>query len=106
MQEEKRASKRTRYFVEVELDGFLKATLSDLSPDGAFIDSRMSLSPGTVVQLRFAVLGCEVETAAEVRHCSPGIGVGVRFVGLDPGVRMEIERLLASGSAAADTSGS
>jgi hypothetical protein len=95
MQDERRAFKRTRYFVEVELDGFLRARLSDLSPDGAFVESRTDFTPGAVVQLRFTVLGREVETAAEIRHCCPGIGMGVKFIGLDPLVREELGRLLA-----------
>src|SRR5512146_2749856 len=96
MQDEKRAVKRTRYSVEVELDGLLRARLSDLSPDGAFIESRSAFTPGSVVQLRFTVLGHDVETAAEIRHCCPGIGMGVKFIALDPLTRAEIGRLLAS----------
>ena len=97
--EEKRRSKRMRYFGEVELDGFIRANLSDLSDAGAFIDCRMALSPGTRVQLRFTVLGREVETAAVVCHTSAGIGMGVKFVELAPEVRAEIARLVASGDA-------
>jgi hypothetical protein len=97
MTEEKRAFKRTRYFVEVELDGLVKARLSDISPDGAFIESRAAFTPGAMVQIRFTVVGRDVETAAEVRHCCPGIGMGVKFVALEPALRAEIARLLASG---------
>jgi hypothetical protein len=96
MQDERRAFKRTRYFVEVELDGLLRAKLSDLSPDGAFIESRTAFAPGAIVQLRFTVFGREVETAAEIRHGSAGIGMGVKFIDLDPLVRAEIARLLAN----------
>jgi len=97
MQEEKRAFKRTRYFVDVELDGLVRARLSDLSADGAFIESRTVFTAGAVVQLRFTVLGREVETAAEIRHSCPGIGMGVKFIALDPSLRTEIARLLVSG---------
>ncbi len=99
MHEQRRAFQRTRYYGEVELDGMLKASLVDLSPDGAFIDSRTVPPPGTVVQLRFLLHGREIETGAEVRYTSPGIGMGVKFVGLDPALRAEIGRLLARGEA-------
>jgi len=97
MQEEKRAFKRTRHYVDVELDGLVRAQLSDLSADGAFIESRTVFTPGTVVQLRFTVLGRDIETAAEIRHSCPGIGMGVKFIALDSSVRAEIARLLTSG---------
>jgi len=96
MPEEKRASKRIRQFVEVELDGLVRARLSDLSAEGAFIESRTVLTPGSVVQLHFTVLGRDIETAAEVRHSCPGIGMGVKFISLDPPIRTEIARLLAT----------
>lgn len=95
MQDERRTSERIRYVVEVELDGLLRARLLDLSPEGAFIESRTAFTPGAVVQLRFTLLGREIETAAEIRHSCRGIGMGVKFIGLDPLVRAEIGRLLA-----------
>jgi hypothetical protein len=97
MSDERRKAKRTRFQADVELDDLLRATISNLSADGAFIDSRMVLAPGTTVQLRFTVHDREIQTAAEVRFSAPGIGMGVKFLDLDPGVRAEIEQLLAQG---------
>lgn len=99
MADERRRSKRTRFLVDVELDGLLRATISNLSADGAFIDCRTTPPAGTVVQLRFTVQGWEVETAAEVRYCCPGIGMGVSFTSLAPAARTELARLLAAGDA-------
>jgi hypothetical protein len=94
MAEERRQSGRTRYLVEVELDDLLKARISNLSADGAFIDCRTTPPPGTVVHLRFSVDGHPVETAAEVRYSCPGIGMGVRFTSLSPAERAELARVL------------
>jgi hypothetical protein len=99
MTDERRSSKRWRFPVDVELDDLLRATISNLSADGAFIDSRMVLSAGAIVQLRFNVHGREIVTAAEVRYSSPGIGMGVRFVDLDPASRAELAQLLATDDA-------
>ncbi len=103
MQEERRAVKRTRFFVDVELDGLLRARLSDVSPDGAFSECRTAFTAGAIVHVRFTVLGREVQTAAEVRYCFQGIGMGVKFIELDPEVRAELARLLASSEGAAES---
>lgn len=95
MPDERRTSERIRFAVEVELDGLLRARLLDLSPEGAFVQSRTAFAPGAVVQLRFRVFALDVEVAAEVRHCWPGVGMGVKFLSLDPLVRAEVARLLA-----------
>ena len=58
------------------------------------------------MRLRFTVFGREVETAAEVRHSSPGIGIGVEFVRLDPEVRAAIELLLSRADSAGESVGS
>ncbi|MBP7571676.1 MAG: PilZ domain-containing protein [Acidobacteria bacterium] len=94
MADERRQSRRTRYLAEVELDGLLKARISNLSADGAFIDCRTTLPPGAVVHLRFTADGHLVETAAEVRYSCPGIGMGVRFTSLSAAARTELARVL------------
>ncbi len=96
MQDERRKSERTRFVVEVELDGLLRARLLDLSPEGAFVQSKTAFVAGAVVQLRFMIFGVDVEVAAEVRHCWPGIGMGVKFLSLEPLVQAKVARFLAT----------
>jgi len=69
----------------------------DLSASGMFINTIRAFPEGAVLNLRFrlAVTNALVETRGEVRHCLPGVGVGVEFVGLAPEARKAIERELA-----------
>jgi len=58
----------------------------DLSATGMFISTSRPFAEGTVLNLRFrlAVSNVEVQTRAEVRHCLPGVGVGVEFIAISP----------------------
>jgi len=69
----------------------------DLSASGMFINTMRAFPEGAVLNLRFrlAVTNALVQTRGEVRHCLPGVGVGVEFVGLAPEARRAIERELA-----------
>ncbi len=69
----------------------------DLSGTGMFINTLRTFPEGAVLNLRFrlAVTNALVETRGEVRHCLPGVGVGVEFIGLAPDARKAIERELA-----------
>lgn len=69
----------------------------DLSASGMFINTMRAFPEGAVLNLRFrlAVTNALVQTRGEVRHCLPGVGVGVEFVGLAPEARKAIERELA-----------
>jgi hypothetical protein len=56
----------------------------NLSKGGMFINTSRSFPEGAVLNLRFELLltGAVIETRCEVRHCRPGVGIGVQFVGL------------------------
>jgi hypothetical protein len=69
----------------------------DLSTSGMFISTNRTFPEGAVLNLRFrlAVTKAEVRTRGEVRHCLPGVGVGVEFIGMAPEAARDIERELA-----------
>jgi hypothetical protein len=69
----------------------------DLSTTGMFISTAQVYPEGAVLNLRFrlAVTKAEVKTRGEVRHCLPGVGVGVEFIGLEAAAAKIIERELA-----------
>jgi hypothetical protein len=60
------------------------ARISDVSPNGAFLDSMNPLPVGTQLGLRFAVGEHLFVVAAEVVHRMPQFGMGVRFTNLNP----------------------
>src|SRR5262245_54195026 len=69
----------------------------DLSLRGMFISTSRVFPEGSVLSLRFrlAHTGVDVQTRCEVRHCLPGVGIGVEFVGVTPEAAQEIAREIA-----------
>lgn len=66
----------------------------NLSKGGMFINTSRLFPEGTVLNLRFELLltGALVEARCEVRHCRPGLRVGVEFIGLSKEAGLLIER--------------
>lgn len=98
-----RIAKRVPYPVEAECfgDGVSPVTIriGDLSASGAFIDTLIALPPGTVLNLRFALPDAEVSVRAEVRYAMPQIGMGVRFLDLQPEHHAAINNFVHKGTA-------
>lgn len=94
---ERRSSKRVSYICEVECEGAggrLNTRITDISVDGAFIDSMICFPPGSTVKLKFKLRSVDVNVTAEVRYCLPQIGMGVRFLDLAPEARSVIEKIV------------
>ena len=64
----------------------------NLSLGGMFISTNRVFPEGAVLNLcfRLARTGKEVRTRAEVRHCEPGVGIGVEFIDASPEARRNI----------------
>ena len=95
---EKREAKRITHICEVECEASglnpITTRLNDLSLTGAFIDSMSCFSPGTVLTLRFRVRTVLIETTAEVRYSLQRIGMGVKFLELQPNQIAALESLI------------
>lgn len=95
---DRRDAKRISYICEVECEGAgisrLSTRINDLSMTGAFIDSIVSFSPGTLLTLRFRIRDILIETEAEVRYSMPRMGMGVRFLDLKPDQEAALESLI------------
>jgi hypothetical protein len=69
----------------------------DLSTRGMFIHTTRIFPEGSILKVRFRLRrsNTPINVRAEVRHCEPGLGVGVEFVDLSPdaskAIEMEIE---------------
>jgi hypothetical protein len=99
MSDDKRSSRRVMNVIDVDCHTVddvapLAARISDLSATGAFLDSMNPLPPGTKLGLGFVAGPQEVRVAAEVVHCMPGFGMGVRFLDLSGEARAAIEALV------------
>jgi len=69
----------------------------NLSTRGMFICTSHIFPEGAVLSLRFrlAYTDAEVQTRCEVRHCMPGVGIGVEFIGVTPEMERQIAREIA-----------
>ena len=69
----------------------------NLSARGMFICTSHIFPEGAVLSLRFrlAYTGAELQTRCEVRHCMPGVGIGVEFIGVTPEMERQIAREIA-----------
>lgn len=111
MNERRRARRRRLPFVRsgvlvVEARSHIVAVL-DLSPEGAFLSTRVDLPAGREVELRLVLpraggesrLPCTVVRRSERFDPASGqpAGLAVRFHGLDAGVIRRVEELAAEG---------
>jgi hypothetical protein len=96
--DEKRRSQRVSYPCEVRYTGgaaeWQSARLSDISVDGAFMDTMIELPVGTKLRLAFDIEGTHVEIPVEVAHSMPQFGMGVRFLSVDAEARAAIEKYI------------
>jgi hypothetical protein len=79
--------------------GAASVRISDISTTGVFIDCLASFPKGSILNLRFLVRSRELRVRGEVRHTMPQIGMGIRFVDLDPEDEELIRGLVAEKSA-------
>jgi hypothetical protein len=85
---ERRMAKRISYICEIQCEGKgigrLNTRINDISVTGLFIDSLAHLAVGSILKLRFVVLGVPIEVEGEVRYCMPQVGMGIQFTNLKP----------------------
>jgi hypothetical protein len=85
---DRRTAKRISYICEIQCEGKgigrLNTRINDISVTGLFIDSLAHLAVGSILKLRFLVLGIPLEVEGEVRYCMPQVGMGIQFTNLKP----------------------
>jgi hypothetical protein len=79
----------------IDYEGFhrpQRILMPNLGPNGMFINTPEYFPEGAVLKIQFRLPDCEVvvRTRAEVRHCLPGVGVGVEFVDMSLEDRLAI----------------
>ena len=100
---DRRAHYRLTFYCEAQIEGLdLKRSscrIADIGVGGAFVEASTVLPVGARTSVRFALLGHEITTAAEVRYSTPGIGMGLRFVNLSELGEVVIRTLIATEAA-------
>lgn len=71
-----------------------RARLSDVSLQGAFVDTIVTFDVGAVVRLHFGLPSLVMSVEAEVVNVIPNMGMGVRFRNVTPAQRVALEELI------------
>jgi hypothetical protein len=77
-----RRKKRVSVSKEVVINKSVRAEGLDMSEDGMYIYTRAGFIPGSIVEIGMTLDGKPVRFSATVQHAQPGVGIGVRFMGL------------------------
>lgn len=78
----------------------IKPRTLDISPLGMFINTEYLVPEGSILHLRFSLPLTQhrISTRAEVRYSLPGIGIGIKFIGLSSEGKDAINReIIAAG---------
>ena len=89
-----RKHKRFPFREDVLVEGAQLCSSMDISEGGLFISAMQHFEKDNVVQVGIPVKGEKIMVKAQVRHCQPGVGLGVMFIDLDDEQRAEIKELV------------
>lgn len=92
---QKRAEERVLISKEVIINKTVRAEGLDLSEEGMYLyTTKSGFIQGSIINLRFK-LGSEVlNLSGKVQHSEPGIGIGVRFIGLTDEIKEKIKNYI------------
>lgn len=89
-----RAHNRISLMKEVQLDGVVSSTITDISEGGLFIDTLLYFSRDSVIEISIPLKGEQMTLKALVKHCQEGIGIGAAFHDLDNKQRTAIKEFI------------
>ena len=96
---DRRETHRPRFYapVEFEVGGKkLKTRSQDISQEGMLIETQESLAEGTEFHARIFIADVDpIEADCVVKRRVPGVGLGVEFVEMSRGDRVQLRKLLA-----------
>jgi CheY-like chemotaxis protein len=81
---------------DIQIDGTRMCTSMDISEIGLYISAMQSYENNSAIDLTIPFKGGKLTVKAQVRHCQPGIGMGVMFVDLNAEQRANIKELIES----------
>ncbi len=100
-QDERRLYDRSRLIVDVFFDGKDAtgvASTKDISAGGFYMNTQAIIPEGSLLLVRIPFgVDRQVVCNAEVVYSNPGLGVGVRFQGLQDEARLLLEQELSDG---------
>lgn len=93
---DRRRYPRVTILQEILFDDRILRKADDLSEEGMFIATADTFLVGSVVDLKFRLFRDKrpIAVRAQVRHVTPGLGMGVRFLDLPSAERNRIRRFV------------
>ncbi len=108
--EDKRKFPRHRVPFPIEIrdqDGVgshMNTKSADISGKGCYVETMLPLPVGKLLNLTFWLDSERVRTAAVVRSCDGGVGMGIEFIGLDDKTRERLQQQIETMAAESETS--
>lgn len=93
---DRRKYERFPFREDIQIDGSRMCTSMDISEIGLYISAMQSYENNNVIDVAIPFKGGKLTVKAQVRHCQPGIGMGVMFVDLTPEQKADIKELIES----------
>jgi len=93
---EQRKYERFLFREDILIDGTRMCTSMDISEIGLYISAMQYYENNSVIDITIPFKGGKLTVKAQVRHCQPGIGMGVMFVDLNAEQRAKIKELIES----------
>jgi hypothetical protein len=93
---EQRKYERFLFREDILIDGTRMCTSMDISEIGLYISAMQYYENNSVIDITIPFKGDKLTVKAQVRHCQPGIGMGVMFVDINAEQRGKIKELIES----------
>lgn len=94
--EERRKYERFLFREDILIDGSRMCTSMDISEIGLYVSAMQFYKNNSVIDITIPFKGDKLTVKAQVRHCQPGIGMGIMFVDLNAEQRAKIKELIES----------
>jgi hypothetical protein len=91
---EQRKYERFPFIDDVLVDGTKQCTSADISEGGLYISAMQAFEENTVIDVTILIKGENITVKANVRHCQPGIGLGIMFVDLTDEQKVKIKEVM------------
>ncbi|MEW6602188.1 MAG: response regulator [Nitrospirota bacterium] len=91
---ERRMHERFSFREEIMIDGTKMCTSMDISEGGLYVSTIQPYENNTVIDVTIPIKGERLTVKAVVRHCQPGVGLGVRFIDLNDQQEAIIKELI------------
>jgi hypothetical protein len=96
----RRRSKRLKVPFPIEIcdersrSGPMRTQASDISGRGCYVETLLPLPLGTALSITFWLDSAKITTAAVVRTCDGGVGMGIEFADLPDATQQRLQRLI------------